>query len=81
MTVGPLATRPGIVLSSRELRLNHKAEHLGIALSANPPLSHEMPTPCRLSERSDAEGRHPCRRSARSGPTAAEDHLKRPAPT
>ena len=73
--------RIGIVLSSRELRLNHKARDQGTALSANPLLSHEKLTRCRWNERSDAEGRHPCCRSTCIVPIAVENHSMRPLPT
>ena len=50
-------------------------------LSANPLLAYEKPTQCRLSERSDAEGQHPCCRSARTAPIAVEGHSKHLRPT
>jgi hypothetical protein len=55
---------------------------VGSALTrgTNPPLSREKPTRCRWSERSDAEGRHPCRRSTCTVQIAGEDRWTHPRP-
>jgi hypothetical protein len=49
-------------------------------LSANPPRVRGKPMKYRSSVRSDAEGRHPCCRSLRIVPIAAEGRLTHPRP-